>query len=115
MEENLNTYSAEKNIRIIREGSILQVRFGLNFYARLGLILESILKDKTPDEITRAAEIIRDKKQHEEEWIVHYETMLYLMKAIEEYAEDNKLFDFLSEEEYVEYMKTRMPKEEQES
>jgi len=113
MENTINTESLERNIRVLKEGSVLQVRFGLNFYARLGLILESILKGKTEQDITRAAEIIRDKTPHEEEWIVHYETMLYLMKAVEEYAEDNKLFDFLTQEEYAEYMMARMPKEEQ--
>ncbi len=112
MEENLQPQ--QELIKVLKEDAIIELKFGLNFYIRMGMILDTLLKDKTPEQILEAADILRNKRQHDEEWIVHYETMMYFIQAVEEYATSNKLYNNLTPEEYQEYLRTRLPAEEQE-
>lgn len=101
----------QDKIRVLKEDAVLQIRFGINFYHRMGLIMNHILQDKSPEEIVKAAENIRDKKPATEEWMVHYETMIYFLQAAEEYAEEKDLFKFLTHEEYLQYAAQFVPPE----
>ncbi len=87
MEEN--TQKIDK-IEVIDKDAILQIKFKTNFYERLTLVLKSTFDGKTPEELQKAAYQIENKKV-EEEWILNYETMLYLIRAVEDYAKANNL------------------------
>lgn len=101
----------QDKIRVLKEDAVLQIRFGINFYHRMGLIMNYILQDKSPEDILKAAENIRDKKPPTEEWMVHYETMIYFLQASEEYAAEKDLFKYLSHEEYMTYAAQFAPSE----
>lgn len=101
----------QDKIRVLKEDAILQVRFGINFYHRMALLMQSVLQDKTPEEIVTTSENIRDGKPLTEEWMIHYHTMLYFLKAAEEYAEEKDLFKYLTHEEYLAYAAQFAPPE----
>jgi len=96
MEEN--TQKIEK-IEVIDKDAILQIKFKSDFYERLILVFKSTFDGKTPEELQKAVEQIENKKI-DEEWIANYETMLYLIKGVEDYAKANNLTKMVDIAEY---------------
>lgn len=77
-------------IERLKEGAVIQVKFGREFYNRLVLLIRYIYESKTEAEMASANKQI-EEKNITELWVLHYETMLYLIKAAEDYAIENKL------------------------
>lgn len=96
MEEN--TPKIDK-IEVINEDAVLQIKFKSDFYDRLLLVFQSTFNTKTPEEMQRALQQIESKKI-EEEWIANYETMLYVIKGVEDYAKSNNLTKMVDASEY---------------
>jgi CRISPR/Cas system CMR-associated protein Cmr3 (group 5 of RAMP superfamily) len=99
MEEN--TQKIEK-IEVINKDAILQIKFKSDFYDRLILVLKSTFDGKTPEELQKAASQIENKKV-EEEWILNYETMLYLIRSVEDYAKQNNLTTMVDINEFLKH------------
>lgn len=102
----------QSKIEIIKKDAILEIKFKPEFYQRLVIVLQSIIKDKTPQELEKAAKEI-EAKQITEEWILNYETMLYIVKGSEEYAQRNNLTETLSLEEFEKEQQKSLPSEDE--
>lgn len=90
----------ETKVPVFKKDAIIQIRFTPEFYQRLVMVLQHIIKDKTPEEFQEAGRQI-ESKQIKEEWILNYETMLYLVKGSEEYAQENGLTEYKDFDEIV--------------
>lgn len=82
-----------KKIEALKKDAVITIKFGADFYQRLVVILRSILESKSPEDLEVAAKKI-ETKTVDEEWILNYETMLYLIKAAEDYAKANNLTEW---------------------
>jgi hypothetical protein len=82
-----------KKIETLKKDAVLTIKFGADFYQRLVIVLRAIIEGKTPEEMEKAAKKI-ETKTIDEEWILNYETMLYLVKAAEDYAQANNLTEW---------------------
>lgn len=89
----------QNKIERLKPDAIIQVKFNRDFYQRLVLLLRFIYESKNEQELVEAAKQIEEKKITEP-WILHYETMLYLLKGAEEYAQQNNLTEFIDLETY---------------
>ena len=96
MEEN--TQKIDK-VEVIDKDAILQIKFKVDFYDRLALVLKSTFDGRSPEELEKAVNQIENKKV-EEEWILNYETMLYLIRAVEDYAKANNLTKMVDAAEF---------------
>jgi hypothetical protein len=82
-----------KKVETLKKDAIIIIKFGADFYQRLVVILRSILEGKSPEDLEIAAKKI-ETKTVDEEWVLNYETMLYLVKAAEDYAQANNLTEW---------------------
>jgi hypothetical protein len=82
-----------KKVETLKKDAIIIIKFGADFYQRLVVILRSILEGKSPEDLENAAKKI-ETKTVDEEWVLNYETMLYLVKAAEDYAQVNNLTEW---------------------
>ena len=82
-----------KKIETLKKDAVITIKFNADFYQRLVVILRSILEDKSPEDLEKAANKI-ETKTVDEEWILNYETMLYLIKGSEDYAQQNNLTEW---------------------
>jgi hypothetical protein len=89
----------QDKIEIFKEDAIINIKFKRDFYHRLVLLLQSLYRDKTEGEMQEATSQI-ESKNIKEEWVFHYETMIYLIKASEEYAQQNQLTELVDLETY---------------
>jgi hypothetical protein len=89
----------QNKIEIIKEDAVINVKFKRDFYQRLVMLLQSLYKDKTEGEMQEATSQIENKNV-KDEWVFHYETMIYLIKAAEEYAQHNQLTESIDLETY---------------
>lgn len=96
MEENVPKMD---KIEVIDKDAILQIKFKGDFYERLMLVFKSTFDNRTPEEMQRALKQLESKKI-EEEWVANYETMLYLIKGVEDYAKANNLIKMVDATEY---------------
>lgn len=86
-------------VRVFKDGSVLEIKLGLNYYNRMAMVLMDHVKDKTPEDLEKAVEQIESGKI-EDEWTLHYETLLFFMRACQDYAEANDLFELITPEEF---------------
>ena len=96
MEENIPKMD---KIEVINEDAILQIKFKSDFYDRLILVFQSTFNNRTPEEMQQALEQLESKKI-EEEWIANYETMLYVIKGVIDYAKANNLTKMVDATDY---------------
>ncbi len=87
----------KQQIERMKEDALIQLRFNREFYHRLVLLLRYLYNGKTEAEIVNAIKQIEEKKITEE-WAMHYETMMYLVKGSEEYAQQNNMTEFVDPE-----------------
>lgn len=91
--------SQESNkIEVIKPDAIINIKFGRDFYIRLTMVLQQVIENKSVEEMTEAANQI-DKKEIKENWIFAYETMLYLIKAAEDYCQQNGMTEWVTPSE----------------
>lgn len=96
MEESLPKID---KVEVIDKDAILQIKFKPDFYDRLVLVFKSTFEGRTPEELQEAAEKIENKKA-DKEWIINYETMIYLIRTIEDYAKANNLTKMVPVDEF---------------
>lgn len=94
-------------IEIFKEDAVINIKFNRDFYQRLVLLLQSTYKEKTEDELQEAGQQI-ESKNIKDEWVFHYETMLYLVKGSEEYAQQNNLTEIIDLDTYKKKMETNI-------
>jgi hypothetical protein len=82
-----------KKIETLKEDAVIVIKLNTHFYQRLVVVLRSIIDSKSPEELEKAGKEI-ESKNITEEWILNYETMLYLVKGVEEYAQANNLTEW---------------------
>ena len=87
-------------IEIIDKDAILQIKFKPDFYQRLVMVFKSIVDDKTPEQLQDAIKQIEEKTATEE-WMFNYQTMFYLIKAVEDYAKANNLTKLVDAAEFL--------------
>lgn len=106
MEEEQNNQSTK--IERLREGAIMEIKFGREFYQRLVEVLKFVYQGKTESEMLEAAKQIEDKKITKP-WVMHYETMLYVVKAAEEFAQIHNLTESVDYETLRKEAEERKP------
>lgn len=79
-------------ITVFKKDAILELKFKVDFYQRLVFLLQYVVRGKTEEELLNAAEQM-NKKEITEEWVAHYETLLYAVKGTEEFALGNGLLE----------------------
>jgi hypothetical protein len=77
-------------IEVIKPDAIIQIKLNRDFYTRLVSVLNALMEPRSVDELNEAAKQI-DAKSVSEPWIYNYETMLYLVKACEDYCRAHSL------------------------
>lgn len=87
-------------IPVFKKDAIIQLKFTPDFYQRLVILLQSVTKDKTQEEFQEAAKQI-ESKQIKDEWVLNYETLLYIVKGSEEYAQQNDLTEYKDMDEII--------------
>ena len=86
-------------IECLKSDAVIQIKFNRDFYQRLTLLLRFTYETHTEQELIEAAKQI-EAKDIKEQWIFHYETMLYLVRGAEEYARNNNMTEEVSMEEF---------------
>lgn len=85
----------QRMIEVIKPEAIMTIKINRDFYTRLVVILNTIMDGKSMEELNDAAKQI-DSKVVNDVWIYNYETMLYLLKACEDYCKANNLTEMRS-------------------
>ena len=85
---------------MIDKDAILQIKFRPDFYQRLVNVFKSTYEGKSTEDLERAAKQMEDRKI-EEDWILNYETMLFLIRATEDYAKANNFVKSVDLDEYL--------------
>ncbi len=86
-------------IEVIKPEAVITIKLNRDFYVRLTIILQEIIAGKSNDEMIAAAKQIEDKNISEM-WVFNYETMLYLIKACEDYCKENNLIEIRDLEQF---------------
>ncbi len=87
----------QNKVETLKPDAVITIKFGPDFYQRLVIILRSIIEEKSPEEMEKAAKQI-ETKVIEEEWVLNYETMLHMVKACEDYAKANNMTEWKEKE-----------------
>jgi len=90
-----------KKIEVMKPDAIIKIDFKPDFYKRLVFLFQTIIEDKTQEELMEASKQIQDNEL-KEGWIVNYHTVSYLLKASEDYAQANGMTEFVDVSELSE-------------
>lgn len=88
-------------VEVIKADAVMTIKLNRDFYARLTVLLRDIIEDKTQEQMMEAAKQI-EQGNVAEMWIFNYETMIYLLKACEDYCKENNLTEMMSTQELAE-------------
>jgi hypothetical protein len=104
----------QDKFRVFKDDAVMILKIGVPFYNRMVMVLQDYIKDKSVEELTEAVKQI-ESKQITQEWVLHYETFIYFLKACEGYAIENELYQDLTKEEFDAYLKKNAPDPEEDS
>jgi hypothetical protein len=75
----------------LKSDAIVNLPIGSSFYVKLKELLVFLAEDKTDDQIKEFETAINEKKEITEEWMAHLFTVVLLVRAIEDKAEETGL------------------------
>lgn len=85
-------------VEVIKADAVITIKLNRDFYARLTVLFRDIVENKTQEEMAEAAKQIEEGNVAEM-WIFNYETMIYLLKACEDYCKENNMTETMPMEE----------------
>lgn len=88
-------------VEVIKADAVITIKLNRDFYARLTVLFREIVDGKTQEELVEAAKQM-EEGNIAEMWIFNYETMIYLLKACEDYCKENNMTEMVSMQELAE-------------
>lgn len=77
----------------LKKDAVVLLPIGTSFYIKLKELLVFLAEDKTEDQIKDFEVAISEKKEINEEWMAHLFTVVLLVRAIEDKAEETGLIE----------------------
>jgi hypothetical protein len=77
----------------LKQDAVVNLPIGTSFYVKLKELLVFLAEDKTEQEIKDFEIAINEKKEINEEWMSHLFTVVLLIRAIEDKAEETGLLE----------------------
>jgi hypothetical protein len=82
-----------EKMKVIKNDAVVNVAIGTAFYLKLKDLLVHLAEDKTEDQIKEFETAIVEKKEITEDWMSHLFTVVLLVRAIEDKAEESGLIE----------------------
>ena len=77
----------------LKQDAVVHLPIGTSFYVKLKELLVHLAEDKTDQQIKDFEIAINEKKEINEEWMSHLFTVVLLIRAIEDKAEESGLLE----------------------
>jgi hypothetical protein len=77
----------------LKKDAVVNLPIGTSFYVKLKELLVFLAEDKTDDQIKEFETAIVEKKEITEEWMSNLFTVVLLIRAIEDKAEESGLLE----------------------
>jgi hypothetical protein len=77
----------------LKTDAVINLPIGSSFYVKLKELLVFLAEDKTDEQIKDFEIAINEKKEITQEWMAHLFTVVLLIRAIEDKAEENDLLE----------------------
>jgi len=77
----------------LKKDAVVNLPIGTSFYVKLKELLVFLAEDKTDDQIKEFETTIVEKKEITEEWMSNLFTVVLLIRAIEDKAEESGLLE----------------------
>lgn len=82
-----------EKMKVLKHDAVVNLPIGTAFYLKIKELLVHLAEDKTDDQIKEFEKAIVEKKEITEEWMSHLFTVVLLVRAIEDKAEDLGLLE----------------------
>ncbi len=88
-----------ETVEIINQDAIIAINMSTSYYNRLQQVFNTMLSDKSPEEVQEAHEQIKTKNI-KELWIANLETLMIVINEFQRNAKEQKKTKIITKEEF---------------